>query len=150
MQIDFSSFDQLLEGVQILNKELVYEYINQSASDQAKKPITDLIGKKYLEAHPGIANSLFYSHLNECLETRKERVVILEFKSKEGNPVFYDLCIRPFSQGLIILSVDITKQKLLELELLELNKRFEEELLERTKNMVVQLEKELLINEKTM
>ncbi|MEN9997243.1 MAG: hypothetical protein RI922_233 [Bacteroidota bacterium] len=149
MQIDFSSFDQLLEGVQILNKELVYEYINQSASNQANKAKSDLIGKKYIEAHPGIEKSAFYQHLLECLEAQSERIVILEFQLSDGSPAFYDLCIRPFSQGLIILSVDITKQKLLEKELHSLNKRFEEELLERTKNMVVQLEKELMTNKKS-
>lgn len=149
MQIDFSSFDLLMEGVQILNKDLVYEYVNQSASNQAKKPISDLIGKKYSDAHPGIENSLFYPKLQECLDSQKECIVTLEFELKDGSPAFYDLCIRPFSHGLIILSVDITKQKLLEKEIISLNNHFEEVLLERTKNMVVQLEKDLLTTEKS-
>lgn len=143
MRERFSTFNNLLEGVQLLNAQMVYEYVNTSAGLQMKKNTSFLLGKSFSDAHPGIEKSDFYKDLLVCLEQKTEKISVVEFQHLDGSVSYYEMCIKPYSKGLLILSVDVSAQKRLEKELELLNKKFEDELKERMKNIVVNLEIEL-------
>lgn len=111
---DYSIYDDLLEGVQILDSELRYVYINPSAAIHGKKSVKDLIGKKFDEAYPGAKDSETYRILKQSLNEQEERILENEFEYEDGSIGWFELRIRPHAEGILIFSSDRTQLKLKE------------------------------------
>lgn len=111
---DLSIYDDLLEGVQILDRDLRYIYINPSAAIHGKKSVKDLIGKKMVEAYPGIEETEIFVILKECLNEESEKFLENEFTYEDGSKGWFELRIRPHPKGILIFSSDRTPIKLQE------------------------------------
>lgn len=109
---DFSDvYDTLFEGVQILDNQLRYVYINPVAAKHGRTTPTDLVGKKMIEAYPGIEETPVYEKIQSCLEKKIEMSLDNEFTHNDGSIGWFQLFIRPHERGVLILSIDVTEQK---------------------------------------
>ncbi|MHB8136301.1 MAG: PAS domain-containing protein [Anaerolineaceae bacterium] len=104
----FRIIDTMLEGVQILDKNLNYLYINKAAEKQNQRPNRDLIGKNYKESWPGIEKTQVYKLVCQSLDKQKNIQYENEFVFPDGSKGWFYLSIQPIDEGILILSLDIT------------------------------------------
>ncbi|HLO57250.1 MAG TPA: PAS domain S-box protein [Bacteroidales bacterium] len=104
--------DHMIEGCQILGKDWTYKYLNDAAVRDARMERDSLIGRKITECFPDFENTTIYSVMKDCMENRVFRNVYNEFTYEDKSRGYFNLSITPIPDGLFVLSLDITKQKL--------------------------------------
>ena len=113
--------DTLLEGCQVISPDGRYLYINDIAARQGRKPKSDLIGKKMVEAYPGIDQTRMYTVLQKTMEDGKHRTMENEFVYGDGSTGWFELRFDRVPVGVFILSLEITQRKLAETKISHLN-----------------------------
>ena len=129
-------FDSLIEGVQIINSDFQYVYVNDSVVLHAKKNRSELIRKTMNSVYPGIDQTPLYANITNCLENGIYTDIINEFTFPDGSIGFFELKIQKIDEGVLIMSVDVTSRILYQ-------KQLEEELLK-----IKQIELQLLKSER--
>lgn len=105
--------EEMLEGVQILDKNLNYLYINKAAERQNQRPKNELIGKNYKDSWPGIEKTQVYKIIRQCLKEQNNAQFENEFIFPDGSKGWFYLSIQPINEGILILSLDITGRMIL-------------------------------------
>lgn len=116
--------NSVMEGFQILDHEFRYVYLNPSAIQQSRYPEDKLIGHSMMELYPGIEQTELFQIMKECMEKQSMRYVENEFTYPDGSIGWFELRIQPSSDGLLILSVDITERKRAEEHKLKVEARY--------------------------
>lgn len=120
----FSAFNTFLEGVQVVNPQYEYLYLNQSVLDQANQTLEALIGKKMWDVFPGIEKTEMFSHLKKCMEDSAPHTMENEFEFPDGSKGYFELRMQCIPEGVLIMSLDVTEKKRFEIELQEINERY--------------------------
>jgi len=105
--------DEMLEGVQIFDKNLNYLYINKAAERQNQRPKNELLGKNYKDSWPGIEKTQVYKMIKQCLKEQNNAQFENEFIFPDGSKGWFYLSIQPINEGILILSLDITGRMIL-------------------------------------
>lgn len=142
----YTVFDKMMEGVQVINYDWQYIYVNETVVQQGKNTKEGLIGFTMMEKYPGIESSEFFKVLEKCMHERKFFQIINEFDFPDGSKGWFDLKLEPVEDGVLIMSFDITTQKRMELELRRLNEELESRVVERTKELLESLNREKELN----
>lgn len=116
-KIDYSIFDHLLEGCQIIDFDFRYVYVNEVAAKHGRKTKDELLGRTMMEVYPGIESTAMFSVLKKCLAERTFAEIENEFTYPDGKAAWFSLKITPVPEGVLVLSIDITKHKQTALEL---------------------------------
>lgn len=144
---DYSVFDNMIEGVQVINNNWQYVYVNEALIKQSRTTKEDLLGHTMMEKYPGIENTALFKKIGKCMKERKASNMLNEFKFPDNTIGWFDLRMEPVKDGVLIMSFDVSKNKLMELELKELYGQLEFKVNERTKELVSALEREKKLNE---
>jgi signal transduction histidine kinase len=116
------SIDHLLESVQVIGFDWRYRYVNAPAAEHGERPVDALLGKTMMEAYPGIENTALFVVLQRVMKTRRSQRLINEFAYPDGTSRWFDLRVEPVPVGICVLSIDITDQRLAELQLQQAQK----------------------------
>ncbi|MEN9999329.1 MAG: hypothetical protein RI922_2319 [Bacteroidota bacterium] len=111
-------FDHMLEGVQVVDFEYRYLYLNKVVVEQAKSSLEELLHQKMTEKFPGIDQSPMFSLLKQCMEERCPQTLLNEFDHLDGSKGYFELRMQPVPDGVLILSIDET-ERMTALKLLE-------------------------------
>lgn len=65
-----SVLDHLTDGVQIIDPEWRYRYVNDVVVAHGRTSRQALLGRTMMECYPGIDETALFSSLRECMETR--------------------------------------------------------------------------------
>ena len=125
-----NNLDNMIEGCQIIDKELKFIYINKSAAGYWICEKEKAIGKSLLEIYPAINGTEFYDDLNNCLKENKSVLKEYEIKNMDATNGWFEISIHPSPEGLFVVLLDITERKKSE-EIIRRNK----ELLEKTQSI---------------
>ncbi|MCO6499088.1 MAG: PAS domain-containing protein [Vicingus serpentipes] len=142
----YSIFDNLLEGLQVIDKDWRYVYVNNAVANHGKTTKEVLLGKTMMEVYPGIEKTKMFETLKECMSKKISKTIINEFNFPDGSVGYFELRMQPVPAGILILSLDITEQKNLEVKLKKMNEHLEEHVIERTKELAKALEREKELN----
>jgi PAS domain S-box-containing protein len=116
--------EDMLEGVQIFDKNLNYLYINKAAERQNQRPKEELMGKNYAKVWPGIEKTQVFKAIQLCLTEHKNTQFENEFRFPDGSKGWFHLSIQPINEGILILSLDITSRMLIGQEIENREKRY--------------------------
>lgn len=125
------AMDSLMEGVQLIDRQWRYTYLNDAVVEQSTLTREQLLGRTMMECYPGIEHTRLFSVLRQCMEDGQQRVFENVFRFPNGTQGTFELHVRPTQDQLFILSSDITARKRAErsvLEQSELLKKQNEEL----------------------
>ncbi|MGD0450571.1 MAG: PAS domain S-box protein [Candidatus Bathyarchaeia archaeon] len=126
------SLDFMIEGCQIIDYDWRYVYVNEAAAKQGRKTKGELLGYTMMQVYPGIDRTEMFSHLRNCMINRVPNHLDNEFAFPDGTKGWFELRINPVPEGILILSIDITKNKEIESELNKYRYRLEHVVAERT------------------
>ncbi len=107
-------FDDLFEGVQVLDSELRYLYLNNTAARHGRATREELVGRRMAEKYPGIDQTEMYGLLLRCLEGGEPQRMINHFAYPDGGRAWFDLRISRVPMGVMVFSFDVSAQKELE------------------------------------
>jgi PAS domain S-box-containing protein len=113
----YAVFDNMIEGVQVIDYGWRYFYVNNSIAIQGLSTKSELLGHTMMEKYPGIENSEMFKCLQQCMIERIPMEIPSEFDFPDGSKGWFELSIQPVPEGIIILSSDITRLKKTEAEL---------------------------------
>lgn len=130
----YSVFDHMIEGVQVIGYEWEYIYVNESIAKQGLTSKDKLMGSTMLKEYPGFEHSEIFKFLQICMLERCPSETITEFDFPDGSKGWFEVSVQPVSEGILILSSDITKLKRIEAKL-------KKKLIERTL-MIAQITKQ--------
>jgi PAS domain S-box-containing protein len=126
------SLDSMIEGCQIIDYDWRYVYVNEAVAKQGRKTKEELLGYSMMQVYPGIDRTEMFSHLRNCMTNRVPHQMNNEFTFPNGYKGWFELHIEPVPEGVLILSIDITKNKEIETELNKYRLRLEEVVAQRT------------------
>jgi two-component system, cell cycle sensor histidine kinase and response regulator CckA len=115
-------FDHLFEGIQVVDFEWRYVYLNATAAGHARRGRDGLIGHRMMDAFPGIEEASMFHTLRRCMEERLPCNMVNEFTYPDGRAGWFDLRMSPIPMGVLILSIDVTATKTAEAQLNEATK----------------------------
>jgi two-component system, cell cycle sensor histidine kinase and response regulator CckA len=109
-----SVIDTLREGIQIIDLEWRYVYLNASAAAHGRKEASELLGRTMMECYPGIDGTALFTMLRRCMAERVEGSMRNEFAYEDGTRRNFELRVRACDVGIVVMSVDITDEQRME------------------------------------
>jgi PAS domain S-box-containing protein len=109
--------DQLSAGVQFIDEDFRYRYLNRAASLHGRQPREELLGRTMQDCYPGIERTEMFARLQRVLHTGKADALENAFNFPDGSLGWFELQVYRVRGGLAITSVDITRRKRLETSL---------------------------------
>lgn len=103
--------DSINEGIQIIDFNWRYVYVNDALVKQALYKREELLGFTMMEKYPGIEQAPFFSVLRNCMIDRVSQRIENEFVFPDNSKGWFELNIHPTNEGIFILSTDITERK---------------------------------------
>ncbi|MBX7052131.1 MAG: SpoIIE family protein phosphatase [Flavobacteriales bacterium] len=134
--LDSQIFESLMEGFQVIGFDWTYLYINEVAARHGKSTREELTGQDMREMYPGIETTELFRQMKYCMETRTATRFENHFQHNDGTQEWFHICISPVSEGLFVLSLDITETKLAAQKLQKANDSLEETVKIRTSELV--------------
>jgi signal transduction histidine kinase len=101
--------DSLPQGIQVIDFNWQYIYVNNAAALHGKIAQEGLLGYTMMEKYPGIENTSFFKTLQQCMTERKSYHMENKFEYPDKSYGWFKLDIEPIVQGILILSLDITE-----------------------------------------
>ena len=109
------SMDHMLEGVQIIDFDWKFIYVNEALLVHSKYSSEELLGHTVMEKYPGVENTSLFKKYEQCLVERQILHFENEFLFPDSSTGYFELSFQPVPEGMFILSVDITERKKAEL-----------------------------------
>lgn len=106
-----NTLDTMLEGVQIIDFNYRYHYVNEAMARHGKYPREAFAGKTVMEMFPGIEQTDVYRVYQQCFAERVPIHLENFFRYPDGSTGWFELLFQPIPEGLFILSIDITERK---------------------------------------
>lgn len=107
----FKQLHTMIEGVQIIDFNWRYTFVNPALVKQSKRTAGELLGKTMMECYPGIENTSLFEKLNNCMQNRCIEHFENAFTFPDGKIEYFELIIQPIPEGLFLLSLDINERK---------------------------------------
>ena len=119
-----NEFDSLLEGIQIIDFDWRFVYVNDTLCKQVNATKKELIGQNFRDKFPGIEKTPVFKALKECMSNRKVQRLQNEHRHNETTKRWYELIIKPVKLGICIISLDITHHKKTEAKAQQMSKLY--------------------------
>jgi PAS domain S-box-containing protein len=112
-----SVLDHLREGFQVIGFDRRYLYVNEAVCEHSGRARSELLGRTMMEAFPGIESTPMFARLSRCMESRVADAMDNEFEYPDGTTRWFELRFEPVPEGVMVLSLEISERKSLEVQL---------------------------------
>jgi signal transduction histidine kinase/CheY-like chemotaxis protein len=114
--------DAMREGLQIIDREWRYVYINDAAAAHGRRAPEELIGRTMMECFPGIDGTDLFAVLRACMTDGVNASIENRFTYDDGSTRTFELRIQRSAVGISVLSIDVTEARRVEIELRQAQK----------------------------
>lgn len=105
------SLDNLMEGIQIIDRDFRYVFLNQAALDHAGLEKEELIGNSMVDLYPGIDQTPMFQTLKDVMQNRQSKTIENCFEYPDGRKEWFALHVCPHQDGITVHSFNITEKK---------------------------------------
>jgi PAS domain S-box-containing protein len=106
-----AAVDDMLEGVQIIDHDWRYVYLNRQAEAQSGRPPGELLGRVFQEEWPGIEDTELFRRMKCCMNDRTIERMENVFDFPDGSQGVFELIMQPVPEGILILSNNISESR---------------------------------------
>lgn len=106
-----NTLDTMLEGVQIIDFDYRYQYVNDVMARHGRLPREAFAGKKVMEMFPAIEQTDLFRAYQQCFAERVPIHLETFIRYPDGSTGWFELLFQPIPEGLFVLSIDITERK---------------------------------------
>jgi hypothetical protein len=71
----YAAFDHLIEGVQVIDSDWRYVYVNDVVANHGKAPKDTYIGCTMMEKYQGIEHTEMFAQLRQCMESKSSGTI---------------------------------------------------------------------------
>ncbi|MFO0676611.1 MAG: ATP-binding protein [Polyangiaceae bacterium] len=118
-----STLDSLLEGIQILDRDFRYVYVNDAAARHGRTTVSALVGMRMEECYPGIEGTELFGLLRSCMSARTPHVFENRFTYPDGTTGDFELRIEPVPEGVCVMSIDVSGRRRAEAKAADADRR---------------------------
>lgn len=112
------AIEGLLEGIQIIDRDWRYVYLNRTAAEHGRADRDSLLGRTLLECYPEFDRTPIFQDMKYVMDSRMPLRVENLFTYPDGKSCWFELYLEPYEDhGILIRSVEITDRKRLEEQL---------------------------------
>jgi signal transduction histidine kinase len=112
--------------------------VNDAVVKHSKLSRKELIGSTMEACYPGIEKTEVFAKIQECQRTKQSQEWINEFDFPDGSRGYFQLRMQALTDGVLIMSYDVTDQKKAERLIANTNAYLEEIVKTRTRELVEQ------------
>ncbi|MBV9988954.1 MAG: CHASE3 domain-containing protein [Chitinophagaceae bacterium] len=105
------TLDNMVEGVQIIDFNWKYIYVNDALVKQFHYTYNKLIGHSIMDLYPGVELTELFRCLKQCMEERVPVSMETEFQFPDRSSEWFELSFQPVPDGIFILSTETTRQR---------------------------------------
>jgi PAS domain S-box-containing protein len=109
-----STLDNLMEGCMFIGYDWIFLYVNDSATKQIHASRETIIGHTMMEIFPGVEILPILEGLQVSMDKRIHNQFVIDFKYSDGSVNWFDLHVEPVTEGIFVISSDVTKRILAE------------------------------------
>jgi len=115
------TLNNMMEGCLMIGFDWQILFVNDATVRRGMRARDELLGRTLLEVDPKIEGTEFFKVCQRCMKDRVPERIENEYTYSDGTKVWFDASVQPVPEGILILSLDISKQKHAE-EALEANR----------------------------
>jgi PAS domain S-box-containing protein len=130
----------MLEGCMIIDFDWRYLYVNDAAARHGHVARDEIVGRKMTEYYPGIEATGVFGHFSHVMTRREPRRFEESFTFADGSTAWYEFSAVPTTEGIFVLSLDITERHLLAERLSQANAELEGQVAQRTADLQAALD----------
>jgi PAS domain S-box-containing protein len=120
-----STLENMIEGCQIIDHNFRYLYVNEAAARQSGLARKKLQGRVMTTLFPGIEATEMFRTLRKCLSERVYSEMENNFHNNDGQSSWFYLRMIPVTEGVFIMSEDISQKKSSEAQMQRLSNRLD-------------------------
>jgi PAS domain S-box-containing protein len=109
-QYFFTLIENMYEGVQLIDKDHKFVYVNKALERQAHFKRNELIGYTIEEKFPQLINSELTVQIDQVISNNRQVRFEFDFQNPNGDVSTYELFLYPVNEGVFILSFDLTEK----------------------------------------
>lgn len=104
------SIDSLREGIQVVDHQWQYVYLNRAAAAHVQRRPEELVGRTMMECFSGAEHPQLFHAVERVLHGGGPEMLRDELVYPTGTRRWFDLLVEPVPEGACILSLDITER----------------------------------------
>jgi PAS domain S-box-containing protein len=108
---DFGVFDDLNFGVQVIDAEMRYRYVNAALGRVVGLDPDWMCGQRMVDVFPGFDTTDIYAVIARCMESDQHSKYVNEFTFPDGRLTWHELDLHRIDEGVLIFSRDITESR---------------------------------------
>lgn len=143
--MNYHVFDQMIEGVSVIDRNWACIYANKVFQNHCKKTEDAIVGSNIINVFPGFEETL-HELLEACMEKRTPTKKVNLYTAPGGEATWTYVRMHPIEEGVLLMTFDITEQKQLEEEIKKANKLLESRVRKRTHELSRSLQREKELN----
>ena len=115
--------DNMLEGCKLIDFNWTLLYVNEAAAGHFLKQRAQVIGRRFLDVHPGFENTEAFEYFRRCMEERTPQHFEDTVVRPDGTTKYFEVSAIPVPEGIFVLSLDDTARTQVEKDLRESEER---------------------------
>jgi PAS domain S-box-containing protein len=109
-----TTLDDMREGLQVIDFEWRYVYLNRAAAEHGGRSREELLGHTIQECLPGVERTEMFELLERCMRHRTSASLTTDVGYPDGTNRTLEIQVSPSKNGIIMRSMDVTETRQLE------------------------------------
>jgi PAS domain S-box-containing protein len=119
-----TTLDQMMEGVEIIDFDWRYIYVNDAYVKQVNFSREELLGHTIQEKFPGIEATQIFKTIERCFRERISIRLEDSFTFADHSTKWFEMSFQPVPEGVFILSIDVTERNEAKVKMTKSERRF--------------------------